>query len=123
MSSAMKPFAMGLEVEAMEIAEGTTSDGMTSEEEEEEEFDEELFAKEMCEALEAVRELAEDHRGEFVDRICDIYSSLNDEEPGTETLYELFDGIKAQFVESAEETDSLCSADDEVSSEEMLAEE
>merc|ERR1719228_1371299 len=121
MSSAMKPFQM--EVEAMEIAEGTTSDGMTSEEEEEEEFDEELFAKEMEEALDAVRELAEDHRGEIVDRICDIYSSLNDEEPGTETLYELFDGIKAQFVESAEETDSLCSFDDEVGSGEMLAEE
>ena len=123
MSSAMKPFAMGLEVEAMEIAEGTTSDGMTSEEEEEEEFDEELFAKEMEEALDAVRELAEDHRGEFVDRICDIYSSLNDEEPGTETLYELFDGIKAQFVESAEETDSLCSADDELAADSQFAEE
>merc|ERR1719228_1490137 len=121
MSSAMKPFQM--EVEAMEIAEGTTSDGMTSEEEEEEEFDEELFAKEMEEALDAVRELAEDHRGEIVDRICDIYSSLNDEEPTTETLYELFDGIKAQFMELAEETDSLCSFDDEVGGEEMLAEE
>merc|ERR1712198_409782 len=107
MSLAMKPFQM--EVEAMEIAEGTTSDGMTSEEKEE--------------ALDAVRELAEDHRGEFVDRICDIHEELNDEEPTTETLYELFDGIKAQFVESAEETDSLCSFDDEVSSEEMLAEE
>jgi len=64
--------------------------------------------------------MTEDQRGEFVDR---LWSSLNDERPTTEILNELFDGIKAQFVESAEKTDSLCSFDDEVGSEEMLAEE
>merc|ERR1719228_2046260 len=119
MSSAMEVFQMG--IEAMEMFEGITSDGMTSEEEEEEEFLKELFAKDMEEALGAVRELmTEDQRGEFVDL---LWSSLNDEEPPTEILNELFDGIKAQFVESAEKTDSLCSFDDEVGSEEMLAEE
>merc|ERR1719229_2146967 len=85
---------------AMEVFEGIISDGMTSEEEEEEEFLKELFAKDMEEALGAVRELmTEDQRGEFVDL---LWSSLNDEEPPTEILNELFDGIKAQFVESAE---------------------
>jgi len=119
MSFSMEVFQMG--IEAMEMFEGITSDGMTSEEEEEEEFFKELFAKDMEEALGAVRELmTEDQRGEFVDL---LWSSLNDEEPPTEILNELFDGIKAQFVESAEKTDSLCSFDDEVGSEEMLAEE
>jgi len=99
MSFSMEVFQMG--IEAMEMFEGITSDGMTSEEEEEEEFFKELFAKDMEEALGAVRELmTEDQRGEFVDL---LWSSLNDEEPPTETLYELFDGIKAQFVESAEQ--------------------
>ena len=78
----------------MEIAERE----VTSEEEEEQEFDEELFAKEMEEALHAIREQVKDKRGPFLDRICDIYASLNDEEPTMETLYELFDGIKAQFI-------------------------
>ena len=91
-SSAMRTFA----VEDMDIA-----DGSTSEEEEEEEVDESLLAKEMAEALEAVRELAEDHQPAFVSRICDLYGELNDEEPSTMELHGLFSGIRRSLAEEA----------------------
>merc|ERR1719356_1473896 len=128
MCLAIRPFQRSMEVEAMEIASGSTSDGISScfGEEEVEELDGSLLAEEMASALLAVRELGEEHRGEFVDRICDIYSSLNDEEPTTEELYDLLSGIRAQFVEEAESMDSLCFAadgDDEVICEVILAEE
>merc|ERR1719334_1353296 len=104
----------------MELVDGTTS----GEEEEEEEMDESQFNKEMAEALEAVRELAQMHQPEFVDKICDLYEELNEEEPTTAELYNLFEGIKNQFAEEAVEMDSSVSvSDDEGVDAETLAEE
>merc|ERR1719378_1186938 len=114
-SQAMKTFA----VEDMEVVDGST----TGSEEEEEEMDESAFNKEMAEALDAVRELAQMHQPEFVDKICDLYEELNDEEPTTAELYNLFEGIKNQFAEEAVEMDSSVSvSDDEGVDAETLAE-
>merc|ERR1719229_2166590 len=109
MSSALRTFA----VEEMEIVDGSTS-------EEDETLDEEYLAREMDEALEAVRYLAQEHKPEFVGRICDIYSELNDEEPTTSELQALFSGIQEQFAEEA--IDTLSELDDELDAE-TLAEE
>merc|ERR1719403_638407 len=114
-SKAMRTFA----VEDMEVVDGTTS-----EEEEEEDIDEYELDKEMAEALEAVRELALQHQPSFVDKICDLFEELNDEEPSTAELYNLFEGIKNQFAEEAVEMDSSVSvSDDEGVDADMLAEE
>merc|ERR1719189_1185180 len=77
---------------------------------------------EMEEALEAVRYLVKEHQPEFVDRICEIYSELNDEEPSTVELHELFSGIQEQFAEEATEIVSEVEDDEELDAE-TLAEE
>jgi len=115
-SAAMKSFGVA---EDMELVDGTTS----GEEEDEEEVDEDLLDREMAEALEAVRELGQLHQPSFVDRVCDIYGELNDEEPTTETLYSLFRGIRVQFAEEAVSMDTESDVDsDEVSAETLAAE-
>merc|ERR1719189_762361 len=77
---------------------------------------------EMEEALEAVRYLAKEHQPEFVDRICEIYAELNDEEPSTMELHELFSGIQEQFAEEATEIVSEVEDEEELDAE-TLAEE
>merc|ERR1719189_1077781 len=77
---------------------------------------------EMEEALEAVRYLVKEHQPEFVDRICEIYSELNDEEPSTVELHELFSGIQEQFAEEATEIVSEVEDEEELDAE-TLAEE
>ena len=116
-SLAMRTFVVS---EDMELADGTTSGG----EEDEEEVDEDVLDREMEEALEAVRELAAMHQVEFVDRICSIYWSLNESEASTETLFDLFRGIKVEMASEAVCMDSDNEVLDEMDFEcSMLAEE
>merc|ERR1719300_1561424 len=111
MSKAMKTFAV---LEAEEVVEESES--------EEEEVDEEELSKEMAEALEAVRELAQMHKPEFVEKICDLYEGLNEEEPTTAELYDIFAGIQIKLAEEAIEMDSDIDDEDDEDAD-ILAEE
>merc|ERR1719300_930708 len=111
MSKAMKTFAV-LEEEEL----GAKSES------EEEKVDEDELDTEMAEALEAVRELAQMHQPEFVDKICDLYEGLNDEEPTTAELHDIFAGIQIKLAEEAMEMDSDVNDEEELDAE-TLAEE
>merc|ERR1719295_832648 len=111
MSKAMKTFAV-LEEEEL----------VSKSESEEEKVDEDELDTEMAEALEAVRELAQMHQPEFVEKICDLYEGLNDEEPTTAELYDIFAGIQIKLAEEAMEMDSDVNDEEELDAE-TLAEE
>lgn len=66
--------------------------------------------KEFESAMDNVRALGSKHQEVFVNTVCDVFNRLNDAEPTTEELHEIFDVIKQQFdgedLEESDEADS-----------------